>query len=116
MFNSLVTLLSIYSILEPQADILRRYITFINRQRKAESELANEICHRYVNIGANTYTVLLFAALRLQRGTAFQYRGAMMCCSLPLTHGTGIRCCSSQFIISIKEPLQSMGKQKGSWI
>lgn len=43
MFNYLVTLLRIYSILEPQFDILGRYITFINRQRKAGTKVTNEI-------------------------------------------------------------------------
>lgn len=43
MFNYPITLLKIYSILEPQFDILGRYITFINRQGKAETKVTNEI-------------------------------------------------------------------------
>lgn len=43
MFNYLITLLRIYSILEPLFDILRRYISLIRRLTKAETELADEI-------------------------------------------------------------------------
>lgn len=43
MFNYLITLLRIYSILKLLFDILRRYISLIKRLRKAETELASEI-------------------------------------------------------------------------
>lgn len=43
MFKYLITLLRIYSILEPLFDIVRRYISLIKRLRKAETKVASEI-------------------------------------------------------------------------
>lgn len=43
MFNYLITLLRIYSILKALFDILRRYISLIKRLRMAKTELTSEI-------------------------------------------------------------------------
>lgn len=58
MFNYLITLLRIYSILEPQFDILRRYIWYDYLHYEAEKGRNwaykwNLICHWYVNIVAH---------------------------------------------------------------
>lgn len=53
MFKYLITLLRIYSILEPLFDILRRHISLIKRLRKAETELASEI-YFITDIDTNT--------------------------------------------------------------
>lgn len=43
VFKYLITLLRIYSILEPLFDILRRYISLIKRLREADTEFTSEI-------------------------------------------------------------------------
>lgn len=95
MFNYLITLLRIYSTFKPLFDILRRYISLIKRLRKAETELASEI-QFVTDTDTNTYIVPSACLLQHSR------RMLRSCVSfgLPLAHGTGLCCCSSQLILA----------------